>query len=393
MGPTKALEGINGTFTLLGDEFRDLNERALGDYSRYLSDYQDLLGRGAGTVNSDGLQAADVAEKLVFYSAQSFEYAKGALAAQDSLLKVIANEVPQSQNLSDLCKAAVNSNIEEIFRINDRYSTLAAEANNAREAAKAKSTQSVVWEDAAMTFEDCAYNFSEHQEGLLAAALAFNQEHVQGQAGQGPRGGEQLSQALSLRLAWALAGVNREKYLPLLAQYGQEAWLKSDESFRVSPTFEGGWESPEFQDTGWTSPNVVPQESPAAELAGAKALWTVPTAITPPPDTSNQQPAISYQFSDSVYVRKVFDIGQEPVAGDLWIKAAGGFALQVNGELVAAVDPSQANGQILHYDVAPLLKNGRNIITILAVDPNAEKNGLTLALKYKELPSPTYVEP
>jgi hypothetical protein len=81
------------------------------------------------------------------------------------------------------------------------------------------------------------------------------------------------------------------------------------------------------------------------------------------------------------------------VAGDIWIKVNGGFALQVNGELVAAVEPSQAVGQMVHYDVAPLLKNGRNIITILAVDTNTQKNGLTLALKYKELPSPSYGGP
>jgi hypothetical protein len=46
----------------------------------------------------------------------------------------------------------------------------------------------------------------------------------------------------------------------------------------------------------------------------------------------------------------------------------------------------------VHYDVAPLLKNGRNIITILAVDPNPQKTGLTMALKYKELPSPSSTE-
>ena len=376
----RALDGIQELCATLEGEFRALNERALGAYAQNLSDYQDLLTQGEGAANRRGLQAADVAEKLVFYSGQSFEFAKAALAAQSALLPTAeeGQEIPK-----EVMSHLVASAIEEIFRINERYKALAADANNLKASAEGRRAESVVWEDAAMTFEDCAYNFSEHQETLLGAALDFSQAHG-------------ADRPMALRISWALVALNREAYLPLLAQFGQEVWLRSDETFRVSNKYFPNWESLNCPESDWAAPTVVQRNGHASdELADSKALWLVMPPATAAQDTSltvlaGQPGRIS---CDSLYLRKTFEISQEPVSGDLWISVDGGYALQVNGELIGAAEPGQAKAEAVHYDVAEYLKNGQNVISIFAVAPDSVNQGVMLALKYKVLPLQTYGEP
>lgn len=338
-------------------EYRALNERALEAYSNYYKAYFGLLGKGAGATTSGGLEAADVAEKLVLYSDHSNEFAQAALAAQNVLLDSVeqGDEIP-----ADLHSRFVASAIEEVFRINDRYAAKAAEASDSKSEAEKRREESVLWEDAALTFEDCSYNFNEHREELLSNAMAFNESHGD-------------DQTLALRIGWTLVELNREAYLPLLARYGTEAWIRSDSSFVVSDSFHPGWETVDYSDTDWISPRIRPAPDLAEELHGSQALW-----ITLNPDSL---------VADSLYLRKEFAIDQEPVGGDLWISADGGYMLQLNGEFVGAAEPGQGWTDVNHYDVSQILKNGANLIAIMAVDPDSTTGGVALALRYKVLPA------
>ncbi|RJP75410.1 MAG: hypothetical protein C4524_11875 [Candidatus Zixiibacteriota bacterium] len=395
----RSLEGTAELFKSLEVEFRALNERILGVYGQYYADYQGLLAQGEGAVTSRGLEAADVAEKLVIYSGQSAECAKGALQAQAALLAAAeeGEEIP-AELRSRLLAAA----LEEIFRLNERYAALAAEAGAAKAQAQARGSESVVWEDAVMTYEDCAYNFAGRQEELLAAGYDFNRAHGN-------------DQPLALRLAWALAGLDRETYLPLLAEHGQEAWIRSDQAFRVSPAWTEGWESLDGSEEGWTAPaEVIHFGHEADELAGSLALWLEVTDRNVLPADRNVYPTDSSEVGqallsdrdstnltdinvsptvDSLYLRRVFDLGDEPVAGDLWISAEGGFSLLLNGEFVGAVEPGADSPDPVHYDVAPLLKRGRNLVAILALEAGLRNPGVRLALRYKTLPSPSHGGP
>jgi len=374
----KALDGIQDLAALLEGEFRALNERALGSYAQILNDYQYLLAQGEGA-KTRGLEAADIAERLVFYSGQSAEYANTALTVQSAFLEA----AQQGQNIPpELLTTLTASALKEVFRINNRYSALAVEANKLKSEASGNAAQSVVWEDASMTYEDCAYNFTGHRETLLNAALEFNKAHG-------------ADQAAALQLAWALVALNRDTYLPLLAQYGQELWVRSDESFRVSREYLPNWEALDCSEKDWVAPRVVQSSSKVGdELASSKAIWwTSPAgAVSEKISSSSDSLAHARESCDSLYLRKVFEISQEPVAGDLWIKVDGGYALQVNGELVGAAEAGQA-GEPAHYDIAEFLKSGPNLITIMAVDPDSVNEGVMLALRYKVLPLQTYGGP
>lgn len=369
----KALDGIQNLAAMLEGEFRALNERALGSYAQYLNDYQYLLGQGEGA-KTRGLEAADVAERLVFYSGQSAEFANTALTVQSAFLEA----AQQGQNVpTELISKLTTTALEEVFRINKRYSALAADADKLKTEASAYAAESVVWEDAAMTYEDCAYNFTGHRETLLNTALEFNKAHG-------------ANQSMAMQLAWALVALNRDTYLPLLAQYGQELWVRSDESFRVSREYLPNWESLDCSDKDWAAPLLVQGKAGVGnELASSKALWWN-SQRTPAGQDSSTQAAES---CDSLYLRKVFEITEEPVAGDLWIDADGGYALQINGELIGAVENGAPESGPGHYDVAEFLKNGSNVITIIAVDPDSVNEGVMLALRYKVLPLQTYGGP
>jgi tetratricopeptide (TPR) repeat protein len=360
----RALNGVRELFSALENEYKNLNERALSAYVQEFATYQDLLEQGEGARTKKGQEAADIAERLVLFSDQSFEYGKGALAAQSALLEAAeqGDEIPQ-----ELRAQLVASAIEEVFRIGDRYSSLATTASAAQARAKERQSESVVWEDAVMTFEDCAYNFSGHQEALLAAALDFNKAHGD-------------DRALALRIAWALADLDRETYLPLLAQYGDERWVRSDETFLVSPCYRENWDQINCTESDWKKPVFTQHPGHEAdELSASKAIWTDLSADS--------------VKCDSLYLRKVFEIQQEPVAGDLWISVTGGYSLLVNGEFIGAVAPGEETADPQHYDVATYLKSGKNLISVLAVEPDSVNNGVLLALRYKVLPLQSYGGP
>ncbi len=381
---SKSLAGINELFSLLETEFRALNERPLTAYSQYYAEYQSLLKQGEGATTRQGQQAADVAEKLVFYSNQSADYARAALTAQSTLLSAAeeGEEIPP-----EVRSRLAASTLEEVFRLNDRYASLAADANTAKTSAQDRQSQSVVWEDAVMTYEDCAYNYTGHQEALLNTAYEFNQQHG-------------ADQPLSLRLARALAALDREKYLPLLAQYGVESWVRSDETFLVRPDYLAEWDCLDCPREGWIAPLIVAHTGHEAdELAQSKPVWLSRQVAQSTPDSlaldSLQEPAVAVENVpyDSLYLRKTFEISEEPVAGELWISSEGGFAVQLNGELIGALEPGQPTADPLHYEVAQLLKSGGNVLTILALDSETEHKGVMIALKYKVLPAPSFGGP
>lgn len=360
----RALNGVRELFSALENEYKNLNERALSAYVQEFAAYQDLLEQGEGARTRKGQEAADIAERLVLYSDQSFEYGKGALAAQSALLEAAqqGEEIPQELR-GQLTAAA----IEEIFRICERYSSLAAVASAAESRAKERQNESVVWEDAVMTFEDCAYNFSGHQETLLVSTLDFNKAYGD-------------DRALALRIAWALAELDRETYLPILAQYGEERWVRSDETFQVSPCYYEGWDNLDFKAEDWIQPAFTNHPGHEAdELNGSRAIWA--------------DLATDSVRCDSLYLRKIFEIQQQPVAGDLWISVTGGYAVQVNGEFIGAETPGEEASDPQHYDVASYLKNGKNLISVLAVEPDSVHQGVLLALRYKVLPLQSYGGP
>ncbi len=359
----KALNNLAQVFEALESEYRELNERALDSYSRFRTIYQDLLSQGEGATTSGGLEAADIAEKLVLYSDHSYEFALGALEAQNTLLDSAegGDEIPL-----DIRSRFVAAAIEEAFRINERYAILAAEALDSKSVAEQRQGESVVWEDAVLTYEDCAYNFNGHREELLSTAMNFNRLHGN-------------DQALALRIGWMLVDLDRETYLSLLADYGTEAWIWSDETFVVSPSFESGWEKIDFADDGWSAPRVTAPQNLGRELAESQALWIALEADT--------------LVCDSLYLRKAFAINGEPVAGDLWISVDGGYALQVNEEFIGATEPGEGWTEVAHYDVSQTLRSGSNVIAVMAVDPDSTTQGVALALKYKVLPAKPTGEP
>jgi TolA-binding protein len=353
----RALEGVTNLVTAVEDEYKALNERSLNAYAGNYNVYQELLNQGEGATTNRGLEAADIAEKLVLASDQSYEFAVAALNAESLLLEAIeaGDEIP-----AEYQSRFVASAIEESFRIRDRYAALAAEADEAGGIAQTLQDQSVVWEDALMTFEDCSYNFNLHTEEVLATAMTFNQIHGN-------------DRALALRIGWALAELNREAYLPLLADYGEEGWVRSDGTFLVNTTFEANWTDPDFDNDSWEPAMLTGAGEGAGDLSGSLSLWITPEADTP--------------VCDSVYVRKIFEITDEPVAGDLWISVDGGYSLQLNGEFIAAAEPGEGWTETAAYNVAQSLTRGTNTIALFAVDPDLTTNGIRLALRYKVLPA------
>ncbi|TKJ42201.1 hypothetical protein CEE37_00555 [candidate division LCP-89 bacterium B3_LCP] len=355
---TKAIDGVGQVFEVLNAEYSALNERALNAYSQNYITYQDLLGQGEGATTSKGLEAADIAERLVLYSDYSYEFAIGALTTQDKQLLVASEgeEIP-AEIISRYTAAA----IEEMFLTNERYLGLVAEAVESKIAAEELEEESVLWEDAVMTFEDCAYNFGEHQGELLNLAMEFNQIHGN-------------DRTMALRIGWALVDLDREANLSLLADYGTEMWIKSDAEFVVNQEFTLGWEALEFDTDGWSSPLTTTYVGEAdSELEGCDFLWA----------------ATEYDslVCDSLYLRRDFEVENEPVAGDLWISVDGGYALLINGEYVGAAETGEGWSEIAHYDVSQVLVKGPNAVTVMAVDPDSTSGGVALSLRYKVLPT------
>ncbi len=359
MWKSQAMSSLDRVFEVNKDEYKMLNERALASYARFYGIYGDLLNEGEGATTSGGLEAADIAELLVTYSDHSYNFAVASLNSQDVLLTAAeaGSEMPP-----DILSRFAASAIEEVFRVNDRYIGLSTEANESKANAETLQDQSVVWEDAVMTYEDCAYNFTGHQEEFLTIAMEFNRLHGN-------------DQALALRVGWALVDLDRDTYLSLLEEYGEERWLRSDETFRVNPAYEDEWSSLGFNDAQWSEATVTNAGEGEGDLAGTLPLWTVIAldSITVAPD--------------SLYLRKFFEINDQPVAGDLWISVDGGYSLLLNGEFVGAGEPGDGWTVAASYDISHILNTGQNTIAIMAVDPDSTTEGVRLALRYKVLPS------
>jgi cellulose synthase operon protein C len=354
---TKAYNGISQAFNTINGEYRSLEQRSLDAYAANYASYSELLGQGEGATKN-GLQAADIAEKLATVSSQASEFAAAGLVANNTLLTGLPTDdkfpVEQKSRL-------VASALEEIFWINDNYSRLGAEAKQAKGEAVAKKSQSVVWEDAVMTFEDCAYNFQGRQEELLNSALQFNKTHGD-------------DKVLAQRIGWALVAIDRDKYLAVLAEYGEENWIHSDPSFLSSATQEPNWQTNDFSDGSWVTPKVSSVEGHQAdELAGSQALWCPMQVDSTIPDTT--------------YLRKSFVIADQPVSGDLWIAADGGYSILLNNEYIGGAEPGTGWTSIAHYDIAQMLKSGKNTLAIQAADPDSTNAGVMLSLKYKVLPN------
>ncbi|MFH1861408.1 MAG: tetratricopeptide repeat protein, partial [bacterium] len=355
----KCLRGVQDLFTAIQGDYRRVNQRVLEAYSMDFTAYQSLLEKGEGARSPNGLQAADLAGRMVLLTDQSFDFAVRSLQGQAALLSAIEENHTYYDELASRYAATIT---EEMLGYSEEYSGLKETARTSKANAEARAQESVIWEDAVMSFEDCAYNFAEHQESLLESTYTFNQEH----------GADPIQ---TQRIAWALVELDRAKHLPLLAQYGTESWLRSDESFRANLSFHSNWEVAEFSDENWFPPQVTATSPQNVELSGCKSLWL--------PVNSE-----GIQTTDSLYLRKTFEIPEVPVAGDLWINVDGGFALQVNGELLDAREPAEGWSETVHYDVATVLQSGSNVIAIFATDPDGSNGGVVLALRYKSLPSP-----
>jgi len=351
------LEGITQLFNNMDAEYRSLNERALEEYSRNYSIYRNLLQQGEGATTSGGLEAADIAERLVLNSDFSYELADASLNVQNALLEPAreGDEIPP-----EMISRFVASAIEEVFRVNDRYHQLITESNESRSLAAERQDESVVWEDAVMTYEDCAYNYTMHQEELLKTAMEFNR--LQGD-----------DRTLALRIGWALVDIDRENYLSVLAEYGDEHWVYSGKSFRVTSYYEPNWFSKDFAASGWETPRITDGPMLGDEFADAKAIWVRMTSDS--------------LVQDTVYARCNIEIDEAPVSGELWISADGGYLVQLNGEYVGSSEAGEGWSDPAMYDIAQILVSGHNALAIMAMDPDGSTEGLKVALKYKVLPA------
>ncbi|MCX6641315.1 MAG: tetratricopeptide repeat protein [bacterium] len=353
---SRAYAGINQTFDTINHEYHLLEQRSLDAYSMTNSTYQELLGQGEGATKN-GLQAADLAERLVTLSTQPNEFALSALAANDSLMAAL----PGSEKLPiEVTSRQIATALEEVFWINENFSHLGAAAKTAKAEAQSKQAQSVVWEDAVMTFEDCAYNFQGRQEDLLNRAMEFNQSHGD-------------DKAMAQRIGWALVEIDREKYLSILAAYGEDVWIRSDQTFLVNSTYQPNWQTVDFTETGWMTPLTSTSAGHEAdELSGSQSLWSAMQ-----PDST---------IPDTLFLRKSFSIADQPVGGDLWITVSGGYNLQINNEYVGGADPGSGWSQTAHYDIAQILKSGNNVLAVQVVSSDSTNSGVIIALKYKVLP-------
>ncbi|MBU0517918.1 tetratricopeptide repeat protein [bacterium] len=353
----QALEGVSQLFNTMDSEYRTLNERALQEYTRNYRIYEDLLQQGEAATTSGGLEAADIAEQLVLNSDFSYELAITALNVQNALLEPAGEgeEIP-----SEMLSRYVASAIEEVFRVNNRYHQLITESNDSRVYALERQDESVVWEDAVMTFEDCAYNYTLHQEELLTTAMEFNR--LQGN-----------DRATALRIGWALVDIDREAYLSMLADYGEERWINSDDSFLITQFYEPNWSSKDFAASGWESPRVTEGPLIGDAFTHAQAIWVSLAADS--------------LVEDTVYVRRHIEIAEVPVGGELWISADGGYMVQLNGEYIGASEAGEGWSEPTVYDIAQILKSGHNALAVMVMDPDRTTEGLKVALKYKVLPT------
>ncbi len=136
--------------------------------------------------------------------------------------------------------------------------------------------------------------------------------------------------------------------------------IKSDATWKVSSTFQAGWNDAGFNDAAWAntiapSPNVVPGY-PVAQ--GGQSMWMNP-------------------YEDTIYCRKSFQLktlglncveafDSSGLTSLAQISADNEYELYVNGQLAGQA----SNSNINIHNLYPLLRIGENVIAIKAIDWN-----------------------
>ncbi len=124
--------------------------------------------------------------------------------------------------------------------------------------------------------------------------------------------------------------------------------LKGDNSWKAFPTYQSGWTSPDFDDSSWgnslsPSPNVV---SPV--VPGSGTMWIDP-------------------YSDTLYLRKSFELKGNCVEAPITISCDNEFELYMNDSLVGI---GKNLGLYYNFSLTPFLRIGNNTIAIKAVNWN-----------------------
>jgi gliding motility-associated-like protein len=124
--------------------------------------------------------------------------------------------------------------------------------------------------------------------------------------------------------------------------------LKGDNTWKAFPSYQSGWKSPNFDDSGW-----------------GNSLSPVPTVVSPV--VTNSGTMWIDPYSDTVYFRKSFELKGSCVDAPITITADNEFELYMNDSLVGI---GKNLGLFYNFNLAPFLRIGVNTIAIKAVNWN-----------------------
>ncbi len=296
----EALErGVASTIDTLRLQYEEQCGKAKSRIDRYISQYETILPKGEDARSVDGYYADEmgiiIQYQIDYLNSFTLDWLKSFSAVMDSISKYT---LPP-----DFAGRSLDKGLQSVLDWHDqflRYKSI-GETHKEEYATQYAENGELLWDDASIAFEDLAAYASEYDRALLEEGLRVKTTY-------------DLAGPAGIQIMRTLVEYYPETYAAQFGLTGQHTSVVSSLDWKVWPEETLGFESVDFDDSGWRTPNysAFPYGSTFGVLdsLGARAVWyrgdkptldlpeEMPT-LTAPPTGSEAVPPDTLQVSEA----------------------------------------------------------------------------------------------
>ncbi len=265
-------EAFSTTLDTLLAQYLEICDRTRARTDRYLSQYEEMLPRGEVARSPDGLYPDEMGPRILDHVDYLNSFSLDLLTAFTGVLDTVANyELPVGFGEEAMTRAL--EFVLDQYNTFDSY-TETARIRNELAVAKYEETDEIQWDDAAVAYEDIAFNFADYGVTLLEEGFRIKQQYgIPGLAG--------------INILRELVRIKPDEYASVVGIEPQRFTLISSLEWKVWPRCEPGFEDVDFDDSMWETvtstdfPPGIDHGTLDSLEAGAIWYWRPPPAAVP----------------------------------------------------------------------------------------------------------------
>ncbi|MCL4707990.1 tetratricopeptide repeat protein [bacterium] len=363
------------TNNALAREYVGLSKRAMSQYAGDIGTYKNMIATA-------DFQADDVKEEMANLIDFGRSFAK---AAVQSYLETL-NSAKQADLRARALEDTEDQLLSFVFSHARQVDSLAAVANAERLAfeERLRRESKDQFQDAVFTFEENNFALTDSKKEILEAGFLAMRDHS-------------IENPWSEKITLTLVRSDPAKYAQELNLAIADTTIKTDETWSVTAQYARNWTAIDYAAAQWQAAQAL-EASTAFSGYDAKRVWLPgDRQAEAPPDSSSGAPrvekaanvsSVSRSNVKTAYFRKAFELKGLPVFGQIQVQADDSYNLFVNGEYIAQVMNSAANGGKTNiHDFSNFLKGGINVVAFEVRDTDNSGGGLETVIFLKTLPA------